>query len=70
MRNDQRVGQRGRESNTLWEPGNSGGCGVFLVVDRDGFQVFSLEHLVTVEAAEVVDAIATCHNLGSLVVAE
>ena len=50
--------------------GGSGRRGVFLVVDRRRFEVFSLEHLIAVETAEIIDPIPTGHHFGSLMVAE
>ena len=42
---------------------------VVFLVDAYGFEVFCLEHLVTIETAYIVDAIATCQNFGFLMLA-
>ena len=46
----------------------SGGLVVF-VVDRNRFQVFGFEHLVTIQAANVVDPVSSRHNFGSRMLA-
>ena len=46
-----------------------GGVFVVFVVYRNGLEVFCFEDLVTIQAANVVDAIATRHDLGPRVLA-
>ena len=52
---------------TVWLGG--GGGFVVFVVGRNGLQVFGFEHLVAIQAADVVNAIASRHDFGSRVLA-
>ena len=52
-----------------WLRVRSGGGLVVLFVDRDGFEVFGLEYLVTIQAADIIHPVAPRQNLGSTVIA-
>ena len=52
----------------VWTMGLGGGLVVF-VVDRNRLEVLGFKYLVAIQAANVVDPIASRHNLGPRVLA-